>query len=181
VNEDPKVAGMIDELNWLAVYYREGPAPPSAPAGTSWLTFTNYLEHFDNFFLSEAGQRTEAVPRPSQHLPQPVERLIAAFETSAKLGFTEATEFLYGLGKSDRDRLSSSLRSFMTKGRKGRVDVMTFETSYKVIRLWAKAEEGPAVKSEASRLCASMRKEVLVALLDFRIGLEVQDWYVSIP
>jgi hypothetical protein len=181
VNEDQQVSGIIDELNWLAVYFREGPAPPSAPAGASWLTFTNYLEGFDNFFLFEAGQRTEATPRPTQYLPKPVERLIAAFEANAKLGYTEATNFLYGLDKEQRDRFSSSLRSFMTKARMGKVDQMTFEADGKVIRLWALEVEGATVNSEASRLCASMHKKVLVGLMDFRTDLAVSDWCVIKP
>lgn len=179
-NRSEQISMMMDELNWLAVYFREGPDQPTVPTGTSWLTYTNYLEGFDNFFLFQAGSRTQAAPRPSQHLPERVDRLIGAFEASSKRGFTEAAEFLYDLDKLDRERLSSTLRSLRARFRKGKADHVTMETKNKAIRIRIKSEEEDwTASSEASRLCVSMHKDILVVQLDGRGDWAVLNWSIS--
>jgi hypothetical protein len=170
---------MTDELNWLAVYFKEGPKPPQSPTGNGSLQYTSYLENFDDYFLFLAGARTKSARRPSQQLPGWFERLVNAFETSGQHGFTEATEFLYELDQDERRKLSSTLREFLATTKKERRTHMTVQFPEKAVRLEVAPRQGATIQAEAERLSQGMKREVLVVAINPKRDLSIAGWGVS--
>jgi len=176
VNQTEDVTAMTDELNWLAVYYKEGPKPPASPTGSGSLQYTSYLEGFDDYFMYSSGARTKPARRPRQDIPERFESLIDAFEASNLCGFTDATEFLYELDNDERRKLSSSLCSFRLSYKRGRATEITIQFSRKAVRLLATARRGATSAAEAARLSQGMKKDVLVAQLSYEDNLSIAEW-----
>jgi len=85
------VSAGTDELNWLAIYLKEGPKLLKVPEGYSNMSFTSYTDDFDAFFLYQGGFRTHPASRPAQSIPAPVRELLSAAENSGIPGFTTVT------------------------------------------------------------------------------------------
>jgi hypothetical protein len=103
------VVGDRDEINWLAVYLREGLKPPKAPEGNDVLMFQSYTDAFDAYFLHKHGDRTRQEPRPMQEIPTLMGKLLDAIENSALPGFTEAAEFILDCTFEQRRQLSQAM------------------------------------------------------------------------
>jgi hypothetical protein len=102
------ILGDRDEINWLAVYLREGPSTPKPPEGNDWLSFLSYTDGFDAYFLHKQGDRTKAEPRPTQEIPRTVGKILDALENSMLAGFTKAAEFILDCTFEQRRRLSEA-------------------------------------------------------------------------
>jgi hypothetical protein len=117
--KEPSLSGGKDELNWLAVYLKEGPKMPVVPSGYTGLSFTSYTDDFDAYFLYTEGSRTIQAPRPSQPLPQPMDRLCDAILGEGADNFTELGESLLDLTFDERRQFAQMLVALSFKERKG--------------------------------------------------------------
>jgi hypothetical protein len=117
--EDSSISAGMDELNWLAVYLKEGPRRLAVPGGFKNLTMDSYTDRFDAYFLYKEGSRTNPASRPAQPLPNPMNFLCDSLISSAPHGFTEIGEILLDLTFDDRKAFAQRLTEFAFKDRKG--------------------------------------------------------------
>jgi hypothetical protein len=110
VGQRTDVLGDRDEINWLAVYLRDGPMIPQAAEGDDFLILNSYTDAFDAYFLHMQGNRTRAEKRPRQEIPDGVGQLLDALEASRLKGFTQAAEFILDFQFEQRRELDNTLR-----------------------------------------------------------------------
>lgn len=129
VGKGENVVGDRDEMNWLGVYLKNGPTPPTPPSGFDMLKFTSHTEDFDNFFMHKLGDRERPADRPSQHLPKPLPAFLDAIERSGMPGFTAVAEALLDCTFGERDSLAELLGQFAFLSSKDRAHTITFEAA----------------------------------------------------
>jgi hypothetical protein len=117
--EDSSISAGMDELNWLAVYLKEGPRRLAAPGGFKNLTMDSYKDGFDAYFLYKEGSRTNPASKPAQPLPNPMNLLCDSLISSAPYGFTAIGEILLDLNFDDRKTFAQHLTEFAFKDSKG--------------------------------------------------------------
>lgn len=114
--ENEGVSSGKDELNWLGIYLREGSTRFGRPAGSDFLSFTSYTDKFDDYFLSQMGERSTPVPKPKQWMPSEMEQIIARIESAGTFGYTRATGTLLDLTFAERKQLGKNLRRQESRG-----------------------------------------------------------------
>jgi hypothetical protein len=112
VNEGGDVSAGIDELNWLAVYLKEGPEFLRVPLGYTMLTFNTYTDDIDAYFYYRGGFRTKPAARPAQPIPEPLRGLLSAIEETRLHGHTAATETLLDLSFKEREQFAQELKKW---------------------------------------------------------------------
>lgn len=125
--EDPRLHGGKDELNWLAVYLKEGPAQPKVPGNFTDLTFTSYTDDFDAYFLYKEGSRTVPAPRPAQPFPKSMRAVCEHVANERIHGYTELCELLLDLRFGERSDFSQKLVEFAFKEKNGIASNFVFE------------------------------------------------------
>ncbi len=151
-----------DELNWLAIYLREGPEFLRIPVGFDRVTYASYTDDFDAFFHHQGGYRRAAADRPNQPLPVSFRAILASLEDRRSEGFTIATEFLLDLNFSERAELSQQVIRF-TAAKKKPEEMLKFETADRAVVVL----RGP--RSREALIAArhfSTRSRVLVLALE---------------
>jgi hypothetical protein len=135
------VMGDRDELNWLAVYLKDGPNIPKAPAGDDFLIFRSYTDAFDAYFLYKQGDRTKVEKRPSQEIPDGVRLLLDSVESSGFTRSTEAAEFILDFPLEQRREIDQAMhRIGLPSVNKSFVPCVTIEYDDRSIVLIAGAE-----------------------------------------
>jgi hypothetical protein len=109
INKAGDISAGTDELNWVAVYLKEGPQLLRVPQGFNEMSFTSYTDDVDAYFLYQGGFRTIPAERPAQSIPERLRRLLCMLESSGLHGFTEPCELLLDLDFKDRDKFARSL------------------------------------------------------------------------
>ena len=89
-----------DELNWFAIYLKEGPEFVRAPVGFDHVMYSSYTDDLDAFFYHQSGYRDTFAERPGQPLPVLFRAVLLGLEQSQLQDFTMATEFLLDLSFS---------------------------------------------------------------------------------
>jgi hypothetical protein len=120
-----------DELNWLAVYLKEGPALLRVPSAFTELSFTSYTDKFDAYFMFTGGFRQKPAERPSQLIPTELRALLEGLEAAGTAGFTAPAEALLDLPFSERQRLSQQLAETRRRN-----EGTEFETEKLRVRAW---------------------------------------------
>jgi hypothetical protein len=133
--EDSSISAGPDELNWLAIYLKEGPRRLKVPDDYKQLSFTSYTDDFDAYFLYQEGQRTIPAPRPAQPLPSPMNLLCDSLALDAPYGFTALGESLLDLDFSERERFAQHLTEFSFWERKTRRRGFVMETETLVVKV----------------------------------------------
>jgi hypothetical protein len=162
---DPSLSGGRDELNWLAIYLKEGPKPPSAPIGYDFQSFTSYTDDFDGYFLYKEGTRTIPAPRPTQALPEPMSQVLDALSAKRQHGFTEPCEHLLDLSFDDRRHFAQLLVQFAFNESKGRRSEFEFEGEVTTVKVTGGqlSESDLKAEAEAARELRGKRAVVLAA------------------
>jgi hypothetical protein len=173
---DPSLSGGRDELNWLAIYLKEGPKPPSAPEGYDFQSFTSYTDDFDAYFLYKEGARTIPAPRPAQPLPDPLGQLLDALITTQQQGFTEPCEQLLDLCFDDRSRLAQHLVEFAFNESKGRRAEFAFETESATVKVTDRVPSGGDVRAQAEALRKATGKPAIVLTASAQPNWTVYGW-----
>ncbi len=99
-----------DEVNWLGIYLKEGPEQLMPATDFQFLTFTTYTTDFDDYFLSQMGQRSKPAARPAPWMPKEMASLISQIEATNTWGYTRVTNALLDLTHSERKELGKLLR-----------------------------------------------------------------------
>jgi len=170
---DTSLSGGKDELNWLAIYLKEGPMLPAAPADYDFRQFTSYTDDFDAYFLYKEGSRTAPAARPEQPLPRPMDRLCDALISERAYGFTEPGEYLLDLSFDERKDFAQKLVELAFTEKKRRRAEFVLETNSSVVRVVARNLSETDLNAEAKAIRDRTGKRVLVlgvtALPDWRI------------
>ncbi len=172
------VAGLSagpDELNWLAIYLREGPKLLRVPAGFDRVTFTSYTDEFDAYFHYLGGFRTKPAERPTQPIPAPFRALLMAIETSGIQGFTAPAELLLNLASEERDKLAQELQKIGTR-RDSPKSVM-FEAAELRVQLFAGQCSAEELRSIFGNRPLDRRTTLLLSV-DPSAELRVSGWLV---
>jgi hypothetical protein len=170
------VSAGTDELNWLAIYLKEGPKLLKVPDGYSNLSFTSYTDDFDAFFLYEGGFRTQPASRPAQPIPASVRELLSATESSGIPGFTMVTETLLDLNFEEREQLAERLRQ-MSKERPGDPELFKLDTTSLSVRLIRGQRTPEQLQSKIDDSCP-LHTRVLLIAMDFTPALRLFGWFV---
>jgi len=125
-NEGGDVSAGTDELNWLAVYLKEGPEFLRVPHGFTVMTFLSYTDDIDAYFYYRGGFRTKPAERPAQPMPEPYRRVLASIETIGSQGYTAAAEVLLDLSFKEREQFVQEIREDATRNR-GSIQLRTFD------------------------------------------------------
>jgi hypothetical protein len=176
---DPRLHGGKDELNWLAVYLKEGPAQPSVPGAFTDLTFTSYTDDFDAYFLYREGQRTIPSTRPSQPIPKPIESLCTGLAAEKPHGYTECCECLLDLNFAERREFAQKLTEFAFHERRGKARGFQFDGTSVAIAVTQYDVRTEELNSEASTLSRTNAKRALAISLTSLPHWHVQAWSVA--
>jgi hypothetical protein len=176
---DPRLHGGKDELNWLAVYLKEGPARPSVPGAFTDLTFTSYTDDFDAYFLYKEGQRTIPAPRPTQPLPRPIENLCAGLAAVEPHGYTECCECILDLSFDERKEFAQKLTEFAFHEQRGKAKGFQFDGKLVVIRVTHSNVAAEELDGETSTLSRTNAKRALAISVTSMPEWHVQGWSVA--
>jgi hypothetical protein len=170
------VSAGTDELNWLAIYLKEGPKLLKVPEGYSNMSFTSYTDDFDAFFLYQGGFRTQPASRPAQSIPASVRELLSATENSGIPGFTMVTESLLDLNFEEREQLAQQLRQ-MSKVRPDDPEIFTLDTSSLSLKLIRRQLTPEQLQGKIDDSCP-LHKRTLVIAIGFTPALSLFGWVV---
>jgi len=179
--EDASLSAGKDELNWLAVYLKEGPKLPVAPSGYSELQFTSYTDDFDAYFLYKEGYRTVPALRPAQPLPRPLDCLCDALSSQAAYGYTEVGECLLELNFAERDDLAQKLAEVSFLEAQGRATGFVLRGDSIVVKIIP----GNVPKAQLEREAQAMRykthqRALVISLTTFPKWI-VYNWAILPP
>jgi hypothetical protein len=163
VSSANSVSAGSDELNWFAIYLKEGPEFIHVPAGFDHLTYTSYTDDIDAYFYHRSGHRQTFAERPSQAIPASFRALLASLEHNQPQDFTMVTEFLLDLSFSARAELGDRLALFASP--KNNAESLTFADTDRVVVLL----RGPRSQKELADLAgrhSSLHKSVLTLVVD---------------
>lgn len=169
------VSAGSDELNWFAIYLKEGPEFVSVPAGFDHLSYTSYTDDMDAYFYHRSGHRQTFAERPSQAIPTSLRALLASLEHDQAQDFTMVTEFLLGLNFSTRSVLSERIAEFASP--KNNAESLTLTDTDRAVILLRGARSQKELDDHAARHSSS-HKNVLVLALDSK-GRHVLGWAVN--
>ena len=175
---DERVSGGKDELNWLAIYLKEGPEKLKSPDGRTRLKFTSYTDSFDAYFLFKEGIRTVSAPRPSQPLPPPMDHLCDALISDGRHGFTQVGEWLLDLSFTERHNLAQKLTEFSFHDGKGRLVAPEIGFKNLTLKLVPSEIPEPVLNTLASELVSSQNKRALVIAVTSHPAWRVSGWAV---
>jgi len=179
--QDASLSGGKDELNWLAVYLKEGPKQPSVPADYTNLMFTSYTDDFDAYFLYQQGVRTVPAPRPAQPLPRPMDRLCDALISNGAHGFTEPGECLLDLNFEERRDFAQKLVKLAFDESKGRASEFVLQITSLVVKVLARNLSRTELDVEADSLQDLKGRRGLVIALTTLPDWQVYGWNIRIP
>ncbi|MGA8143753.1 MAG: hypothetical protein WB987_07690 [Candidatus Acidiferrales bacterium] len=148
-----------DELNWFAIYLKEGPKFVGVPAGFDHLTYTSYTDDIDAYFYHQSGHRKTFAERPGQLIPAPLRSLISSLEQSQPQSFTRVTEFLLDFAFSARTELAERLTHFASP--RNAAERLTFTSTDCLVVFLRSAREQQDLDDEAARP-SSPHKNVLI-------------------
>jgi hypothetical protein len=175
INETRNISAGLDELNWLAIYLKEGPELLRVPHGFDRLAFTSYTDKFDAYFHYREGYRSTPAERPAQHIPPPLRALLSAIETSGVPGFTAPAEFLLSLTFEERDNLSQQLQLMATRGDSSKP--VTIDTPDFAMRLYPGQHSVEELRSTIGSHPADGRTTLLLSI-DDSTKLQVSNWLI---
>ena len=170
------VSAGTDELNWLAIYLKEGPEFVSVPAGFDHLSFTSYTDDMDAYFYHRSGHRQTFTERPSHTIPASLRALIASLEHDQAQDFTMVTEFLLDLSFSARSVLGDRLAEFASS--KNNAESLILTDTDRAVILLRGARSQKELDDQAVRHSSS-HKNVLILALD-STGRQVVSWAVKL-
>lgn len=175
-NEGGDVSVGIDELNWLAVYLKEGPKFLRVPQGFTTMSFASYTDEFDAYFYYRGGFRTKPAARPAQPIPEPLRELLTAIERTRIQGYTAAAELLLDLSFKEREQFAQELRK-EAKRSLNSTQPGTFEaTDFRiVIYPGQRSVEELHAQVEGRFLRDRM---TLVLAVDFSAALSLSSWLI---
>jgi hypothetical protein len=100
-----------DELDWFGHYLHEGLFFDAAlRADMPQLSIGTYTEPMDDYYLWQAGVRSEKVDKPRQKMPPLLRQLMQRLETEGPAGFVDATIMLLDGGTDERQLLARNIR-----------------------------------------------------------------------
>jgi hypothetical protein len=166
------VSAGSDELNWFAVYLKEGPEFVRVPAGFDHLSYTSYTDDMDAYFYHRSGHRQTFAQRPSQPIPTSLRALIDSLEHDQTYGFTRVTEFLLDFSFSVRADLGDRLTQFASP--KNNAETLTFADTHHVVVLLRGGRSQKELDDQAARH-SSLHKNVLILAVD-PTGRNVLGW-----
>lgn len=169
------VSAGTDELNWLAIYLKEGPKLLKLPDGYSTMSFTSFTDDLDAFFLYQGGFRTQPANRPEQPIPTPVRELLSATENSEILGFTMVTESLLDLNFDEREHLAQKLRQ-ISKERPDDPGLFKLDTPGLSLRLIRGQRTPEQLQAEIDDSCPANKRTLLIAI-GFTPALRLFGWF----
>lgn len=176
INTAGDVSAGTDELNWVAVYLKEGPQLLRVPQGFNEMSFTSYTDDVDAYFLYQGGFRTKPAERPAQPIPERLHRLLSTLESSGLHGFTEPCELLLDLDFKDRDRFTRSLAGMESAVRKD-TKPLKFEADDVSIEVYPARHALDDRHSGPGGTRTPDKKRLLLAL-DLSADWSVADWLI---
>lgn len=172
INTGGDVSAGTDELNWLAIYLKEGPKLLRVPQGFTRLSFNSYTDDFDAYFLYQGGFRSELAERPAQPMPSSFRELLLAFEATSIHGFTAPSELLLDLSFEERVKFAQKLKG-MERRNRNTSKPMTFRTAEVTIRVYPGQRSLEELRSEVAR-----SEKTLVLAVDPFAGWRVTGWLI---
>ena len=165
VGRTENVSSGTDELNWLAIYLKEGPKLLAVPEGYTNMAFTSYTDELDAYFLYKGGFRTKPANRPEQPVPKILRALLTATENSGIPAFTTVTEALLDFDFKEREELSQKLRqaSRQAPDRSEVIKLDTANLSVRIIRGQRTQEE----LQQMTKNSYSQGKRTILIAMDF--------------
>jgi hypothetical protein len=176
---DSRLHAGKDELNWLAVYLKEGPARPSVPGDFTDLSFTSYTDDFDAFFLYKEGARTIPAPRPAQPVPRPLDTLLDRLTQEGMHGFTEPGELLLNMNFDERRRFAQCLVELEFNQKRAGYNNFVFQSDSFAAKVLTGDLATTEISSEAAALSKLSGKRTLVMSVSVEPYWDVRAWAVS--
>lgn len=176
VNEGGDVSAGIDELNWLAVYLKEGPEFLRVPQGFTRMRFTSYTDDFDAYFYYREGLRTKPAARPAQPIPKPLRDLLTAIEGAGVQGYTAAAEFLLDLSFKEREQFAQALRKEATRSLSS-PQPGTFEAKDLRIVIYSGQQSVEELQAKVEG-CFLRDRATLALAVDFSGALRPTSWLI---
>ncbi len=177
--DDSRLHGGKDELNWLAVYLKEGPTRPTVPGNFTDLTFASYTDDFDAYFLYKEGARTIPAPRPARVLPSPMSTLCERVTAEGAHGFTRFCELLLDLTFDERVRFAQNLVELAVKERRGRSAEFRFKGTAIAVEVVARTLAEGELSEKAGTLQKLNNTPALVISLTAQPTWRVHAWVVA--
>jgi len=156
------VSAGSDELNWFAIYLKEGPELVRAPAGFDHVMYSSYTDDLDAFFYYQSGHRSTFAERPSQMLPLPFRTILLGLEQSQLQDFTIATEFLLDFSFSARQELAKQLTQFASP--KNNAARLAFDRTNGVVIFLRGSQSQKELDDEAAQHSSLQRKALVLAV-----------------
>jgi hypothetical protein len=173
---DSQLHGGKDELNWLAVYLKEGPERPTVPEGFTDLTFTSYTDDFDAYFLFKEGYKTTPADRPSQPLPKPLDVLCDRISGEGAYRFTELCEHLLDLQFEERGDFAQKLSELAFRQQRGQTPGFLFKGRTAALKVICENLPADDLGAEASKLSMEVVGRAVVISLTSVPGWHVNGW-----
>jgi hypothetical protein len=177
--ENPSLSGGMDELNWLAVYLKEGPKRPAPPSGYDHLSFTSYTDDFDAYFLYREGARTIPAARPAQPLPSPMDRLCNALESNRAYSFTQAGECLLDLDFNERKEFARKLVELAFHESKGGTAEFVLEAESLMVKVVTADLSQEDSEAQVAVIGKHSGKRALMLVVTSLRDWRVQRWAVA--
>lgn len=165
------VSAGMDELNWLAVYLKEGPALVQVPEQFTALCFTSYTEDLDAFFLYQGGFRSKPADPPTQMLPTALRELLVGMQAAGIEGFTAPSELLLDLNFEERLQFAEMLLQ-MRSGRTSFDAPISFEGTAVGVTVFPARQFPQQLRGKSDSISAPIRRKLLVAV-------EPSTWKIS--
>jgi hypothetical protein len=179
VNEGGDVSAGSDELNWLAVYLKEGPEFLRVPQGFTMMSFDTYTDDIDAYFYYRGGFRTKPAARPTQPIPEPLRELLAAIAGTKIHGHTAAAEIILDLSFKEREQFAQELRKEATRNLPNALP-RTFEAKNLRIVIYPGQQSVEELQALVEG-CFVRDKVTLVLGVDFSDGLQPCSWLILPP
>jgi hypothetical protein len=170
------VSAGSDELNWFAIYLKEGPEFVNVPAGFDHLSYTSYTDAIDAYFYHRSEHRHTFAEHPSQAIPTSLRALLSSLERGQAQDFTIATEFLLDLNFSARSALGDRLAEFASP--RNSAESFKLTDTDRVVVLLRGARSQKELDDQAAQHSPA-HKNALVLALD-SMGRHVLGWAVSV-
>ncbi|HEY4838827.1 MAG TPA: hypothetical protein VIH72_09475 [Candidatus Acidoferrales bacterium] len=176
INASGGVSSTTDELNWLAIYLKEGPKFLRVPEGFTNATFTSYTDDLDAYFYHQGGFRGKPAERPAQPIPSPLREILSSLVSRKVQGFSNVGEMLLDLTFDERSDLAATLKQRLVRPQADQNSVVFDATKLRIIvypdeRSLAEFKAGTSTNVDR-------RKPTLAIAVDPSVGWRVFGWLI---
>jgi hypothetical protein len=156
------VSAGSDELNWFAIYLKEGPEFVQSQSAFDHIMYSSYTDDLDAFFYYQSGYRNTFAERPHQTFPSPFGAILLGLEESQLQDFTMATEFLLDFTFSARVQLAEQLARFASP--KNNAASLIFGGRNGVVIFLRGSRSEKELAAQAAQHSSAQRKALVLAV-----------------